>query len=1650
MSEGSIADLGYRVNYSEVEGSVGSLDKMVQATDRAERATDSLGISSRETGSAIHQMLASIAASTAQLVELTRQQMGLASASTSATGALNNEVAAINSTAQASGRASSSLQQMAQAVNAAEAASRKAAPAATKLGTEVQRASHSFDTFYDAANRDFATQYGRQMNVVASTTEKVAKSNKIATLAGLNMSRQFADIGVTAAMGMNPLMIMIQQGPQIADSLQMASTAGLGFKDVMKGMWVTISPLLTALIPFVAAAAAAGAAFALFNREVSKGYPKDITDGLGLTAEQLKRVEDRTIGMGDTFKATIQVIGDMIMDGPIGTALNWLGDTFGMVFDTITSGAMANIARIIGFFGAAFETIRDHWKQFPQVMGAIMVGYVNVTLRAIEGLINASIAGINRVTSLVGWKPISPVALGEIKQANNAVAADFEASYKRINAAVLEGGSDFVDAVRARAIKNAQDKAREDAGDPNKGAKGSTKKEKEELDDLTRAMIAFNKAAEERNKIAEQFEKFKVKTISDPIAIAGAAVIGSGANELNRYADALDQVAAHTESAAQGMAKAFGSVGAAVGDVISKLANFDAKQSDITARQADAIARLADVRAKEGVTIGELQEAQRDFDAQSIMLGRESAKARVKYYGDMAGAAKGFFKEGSLGYKALQGAEMAYRVLEMAMAVKSMVTKVGLRGAETAAAMAAYTIESGGAVAAETVKTGATTAGAAVRIPLKIAEGVASMFATLGPFGFAAVGAMLAVMASVGFGGRSGGAAPGSTDMTDRQAAQGAGSVLGDPTAKSASLEKAMGHAEAYQNSDLEYSSAMVRSLRSIDGNMDALASAVARSLGAGGVLDTDKLNIGTSGRPATLSNLGFGNTTTRSLQDQGLSFATQTVGEILTNGVQGQAFQQVLSTTIKKAFGITYSNKSTSTTTTTDLDADMANQIKLVVESLKMGVATAAGLLGVTGAEATINAMQLAIGKISLEGMSGSEIRDALNGVFGKVGDDMANEVVPGLAAVQKVGEGLFETLVRVARQYQVVDVTLASVGMTFGAVGLASLEARERLVELSGGLDAFTEGTSAFAENFLTEAERLAPVQKAVTAELSRLGLAADITREQFKSVVLGLDLTSEAGAEMYAAMIAVAPAFAKVLDFTDALAASAKEIEDSKAAEATEKAAAIQATQIDLMRQLQLMDDAALGTNFVLLEDRKKELAKLDETSQGLKKIIWAREDEAKIVEANAKALEAANAKAAELLAKRTSLEDQLLVAMGRTAEATARQRTAVIAGLDPSLRELQSAYDAVTDATARVAAAEAARSEAESVLTEAYDRERSALLAVRDEARGVSESLRHWSRALDFAEEGGSSAAARQTMIMAELERLVRQVKSGDMKAAGEITNMGDAALVVAKDTARTQVDYAREVARVRRLTEEAALIADDQVDVAEAQLAALDASVVGLLTVNSSVLSVRDAIAGMSAALSELARANASKSQADAAAQAALAASQTAKNRAGVTIGVNDNADVAAAKALYLSTQGGIDSATFDRYVGANPFATMKRLGYEGDPEALRAKYKFAGGGSFDVPGPSSGDNVPVGIWANGGENVSVSRKDSMEAVAEALKRQNALLERQNALLEENLAEAKITSNATNNIDLREERRDFEGLHVRGDMPGVPVSTKEAA
>lgn len=94
----------------------------------------------------------------------------------------------------------------------------------------------------------------------AGTLRATGAAAKLTANEALNLSRQFADIGVTAAMGMNPLMILLQQGPQIADIMK---TSGLGIRGVFVELGLMLGVLETVTAAndnlAVSAMAAAGA-----------------------------------------------------------------------------------------------------------------------------------------------------------------------------------------------------------------------------------------------------------------------------------------------------------------------------------------------------------------------------------------------------------------------------------------------------------------------------------------------------------------------------------------------------------------------------------------------------------------------------------------------------------------------------------------------------------------------------------------------------------------------------------------------------------------------------------------------------------------------------------------------------------------------------------------------------------------------------------------------------------------------------------------------------------------------------------------------------------------------------------------------------------------------------------------------------------------------------------------------------------------------------------------------------------------------------------------------------------------------------------------------------------------------------------------------
>ncbi|OEZ49212.1 hypothetical protein JAB1_29510 [Janthinobacterium sp. MP5059B] len=235
------------------------------------------------------------------------------------------------------------------------------------------------------------------------------------------------------------------------------------------------------------------------------------------------------------------------------------------------------------------------------------------------------------------------------------------------------------------------------------------------------------------------------------------------------------------------------------------------------------------------------------------------------------------------------------------------------------------------------------------------------------------------------------------------------------------------------------------------------------------------------------------------------------------------------------------------------EVDAELAASLGDTYAQMKAVTGAFASTLGVNTDSLATRTQSLNIVMTKDDAANQKAIADFFTGV----GDAMARELVPSLSQLSQKGESASAALQRLAGNYAVVDAMLATLGSTsqqaFGAVGVASLAAREQLVKAAGGVEALGNRTAFFAENYLTEAERLAPVQKHVTEQMAALGYASVTTRAQFKDTVLQLvnsgALATKTGADQYAGLMALADAFAKTHAATESLTRSEQSIADER---------------------------------------------------------------------------------------------------------------------------------------------------------------------------------------------------------------------------------------------------------------------------------------------------------------------------------------------------------------------------------------------------------------------------------------------------------------------------------------------------------------------
>ena len=617
-----------------------------------------------------------------------------------------------------------------------------------------------------------------------------------------------------------------------------------------------------------------------------------------------------------------------------------------------------------------------------------------------------------------------------------------------------------------------------------------------------------------------------------------------------------------------------------------------------------------------------LDTTQQEFDLNLEMKKqtKDKKQATDKAVSSALSLTKSLFKEESKGYKVVSGLEKAYQASKIAFALwekKDTIAMLALSLKAHITDMLGFTTGAAAKLAAQ----------GAVNVA-KGTEAVLSQGSGDPYTAFPRMAAMAAAVAALGvaIGSFSGGSGGEYVDTSN----QGTGTVFGDSEAQSASIANSIDILSDNSDLMLPLTSAMLRSLKNIESSIGGVTNLILRGdLGGDfsnlefddmltGVVGSatnffvkvtngiekvltfglfDKLGIGGLGSSIVSSIVGglFGKTSQK-VMASGLYADDQKLSDILSNGINLKQYADV-KTTKKSWFG----SSSKTRTQYAEADEELQQQFTLIFGGFYDSILSATYILvaDLSTVQTNLENAVISIGKINLKGLSGEEIQEKLEAVFGAAADDLAKQAFGGLEDFQSVGEGYYETLVKVAsaveeaayytdrlnvtainyndiinkqaddlateiiRQSYLTKVGISTIkgGMTdlvnsfdgtaeeindfintledlqdqLFMTGKSGDYLTSSMILGAGGLDSLASGLDAYFE-MLSPAEQAAELTRRLTNEFAIFGKELPADVKAFRNLVSSIDITTEAGQKLYGQIIALAPEFNDLQDALD----------------------------------------------------------------------------------------------------------------------------------------------------------------------------------------------------------------------------------------------------------------------------------------------------------------------------------------------------------------------------------------------------------------------------------------------------------------------------------------------------------------------------------
>ncbi len=403
---------------------------------------------------------------------------------------------------------------------------------------------------------------------------------------------------------------------------------------------------------------------------------------------------------------------------------------------------------------------------------------------------------------------------------------------------------------------------------------------------------------------------------------------------------------------------------------------------------------------------------------------------------------------------------------------------------------------------------------------------------------YSAIPRALAVAAMVAGMGINTGAAGSSAANRSLQERQGTGTLLGDAEAKSESLLRAMEITADATSELVGINRGMLHALQAMQAGLSGASTILARgsndadftgALPSGdlpGLVQTILLGgpLGKlvdnllGGFLSGLLNKFFGGKS--KVLDEGIRIIGGSLGDMM-NEVFVQAFLRYKA---KKHIFDDYDEY----WQFQNLPDEVGRQFALVFGAIYDTVFEAAVALGMDPATiaARLDEFVLDDIDISLMDLSGDELQEELLAVFSSIFDDVAEHVMPWIIQFQQVGEGLGETLVRVATSVQVFREAIGALGLIVDETDPEAFAIMAvGLVELTGGVEEFIAKFSTFFDKFASDEQKLEFATNQITRAFEQVGLELPETRDGMIDLMMSLDATTEAGRRNIAMLLDIA---------------------------------------------------------------------------------------------------------------------------------------------------------------------------------------------------------------------------------------------------------------------------------------------------------------------------------------------------------------------------------------------------------------------------------------------------------------------------------------------------------------------------------------------